>query len=96
MKKIKTGKIIAALAGSALLTACAVYPVTEADYGDSVRHMVTSQTANPGSVDTSPVETGDGERINGVLEAYRTDVTRTEGAPPPVAIQFGGGAPQGQ
>lgn len=86
-------KLLLPVCCAALASACSAYPRTEADFGDSVRHMVRSQTANPGPTDPSPVETGDGERLNGVLEAYRTDVARTEQAPAPVVVGFGS-APQ--
>lgn len=90
---MKQLKLLPVLLTIAVLTACAAYPSTEADYGNSVRQMVRSQIVTaPG--DTNPVETSDGERQNNVLEAYRTDVSRTEGPPPPVSIQFGGGTPQ--
>jgi hypothetical protein len=91
---ISKSRAVLVLAGTAVLTACAAYPRTEADFGNSVRHMVRSQTVATGPVDTAPVETGDGERANGVLEAYRTDVSRTDAPAPPVSVQFGGGAPQ--
>ncbi|HEX9877800.1 MAG TPA: hypothetical protein VGC50_14200 [Gammaproteobacteria bacterium] len=92
---IRKLRALSALPVIAALAACAAYPRTEADFGNSVRHMVRSQTVVTGPVDTAPVESGDGERLNGVLEAYRTDVSRTEEAPPPVAVQFGG-TPQSQ
>ena len=80
-----------ALAG---LVACSAYPSTEADYGNSVEHMVRSQRMPTGPVNQDPVEEGDGERIDAVLEAYRTDVSRTDAPAPPVQVQFGGGTPQ--
>lgn len=83
--------VLIALAG---LVACSVYPRTEADYGNSVEHMVRSQRMPTGPVDPDPVETGDGQRIDAVLEAYRTDVSRTDAPEPPVSVQFGAGTPQ--
>jgi hypothetical protein len=57
----------------AALAGCSAYPKTAADFGNSVRHMVSSQTVTPSKpVDTAPVETGDGERVAHVLEDYRT------------------------
>lgn len=76
------------------LAACSAYPRTEADFGNSVEHMVRSQRMPTGPVDQEPVETSDGERINAVLEAYRTDVSRTDAPAPPATVQFGGGVPQ--
>lgn len=44
----------------------------ETDYGDSVRHMMQAQTANPAApADSNPLDQGDGVRINGAIEAYR-------------------------
>lgn len=82
---------LVALAG---LVACSAYPRTEADYGNSVEHMVRSQRVPTGPVNPDPVETGDGQRIDNVLEAYRTDVSRTEEPAPPVSVNFGAGTPQ--
>src|SRR5690606_15361851 len=48
------------------LSACSAYPRTEADFGNSVRHMVSSQRVVTGPVDPDPVETGDGQRLNSV------------------------------
>jgi hypothetical protein len=76
------------------LSACSPYPRTEADFGNSVRHMISSQAVVSGPVDNTPVETGDGQRLNGVIEAYRGDVTRESGSPAPLSITFGGGTPQ--
>jgi hypothetical protein len=88
---MKTGNVkgMLGVCGAALLAGCSAYPGTEADFGNSVRHMVASQTVNPGPVDPSPVETGDGDRLNSVLEAYRSDVSRAETLPPPVVVGFG-------
>lgn len=80
-----------ALAG---LAACSAYPRTEADYGNSVEHMVRSQRMPTGPVNPDPVETGDGQRIDNVLEAYRTDVSRADAPPPPVSVEFGSGTPR--
>jgi len=76
------------------LAACSVYPQTEAEFGNSIEHMVRSQRMPTGPVDPEPLETGDGERIDAVIEAYRTDVSRTDAQAPPVNVQFGGGVPQ--
>ena len=76
------------------LAGCSAYPSTEADFGNSVEHMVRSQQVPTGPVDTDPVEEGDGIRIDGVLDAYRTDVSRTDASTAPVNVQFGSGVPQ--
>ena len=53
-----------------LLSACAAYPTTESEFGDSVRQMVRSQKVFA-AVDQAPVQTGDGQRLEAVLEGYR-------------------------
>ncbi len=53
-----------------LLGACSAYPTTESEFGDSVRQMVRSQTVFV-AVDDAPVQTGDGQRLEAVLEGYR-------------------------
>lgn len=47
---------------------------TEEDFGNSVRQMISAQTANPKTPDSSPISEGDGERIGNALKTYRTDV----------------------
>lgn len=93
---MNNARICFTLFAAALVAACSAYPGVEEDYGNSVRHMVRMQKVVTGPVDPDPVETGDGERLNGVVEAYRSDVSRTDSPPPPVAVQFGGGAPASQ
>ena len=66
------------LAGAVLaLAACATDPTNvENDFGNSVRHMTQVQVANPSApVDSAAIDHGDGARINGVIEAYRKDVS---------------------
>ena len=91
---MSNSRVWLALTVIAGLAACSAYPRTEAEYGNSVEHMVRSQRMPTGPVDTEPLETGDGQRIDAVLEAYRTDVSRDDAAPPPVNVSFGGGVPQ--
>jgi len=45
---------------------------TERDFGNSVRNMISKQTANPYPAPAGE-ETGDGPRLEGVLESYRKD-----------------------
>lgn len=72
------------------LGACSAYPTVEADFGNSVRHMVSAQTVPSGPVDNSPVEGTDGQRANTVLESYRNDVTPSQQTPPqPIVLDFG-------
>jgi hypothetical protein len=71
---------IPAIALCLALAGCAgVYgpSATEREFGNSVRHVVESQKANPEASrdpDPNPVNYGDGARLEPVLEAYRTDV----------------------
>ena len=69
-----------ALVASAALLAAAGCATTdpnavEQDFGNSVRHMRQAQIANPSApADNDPIDHGDGQRINGAIEAYRTGV----------------------
>lgn len=56
-----------------IVAACAAGPdAVETDFGNSVRHMQEAQTANPTApADSSPLDHGDGVRINAAIEAYR-------------------------
>jgi type IV pilus biogenesis protein CpaD/CtpE len=72
-----TKHISALVAGAALLAAgCATGPeAVEKDFGNSVRHMRQAQIANPSApVDNNPIDHGDGQRINGAIDAYRQGV----------------------
>ena len=53
-----------------LLSGCSAYPTTESEFGDSVRQMVRSQTVFV-AVEDAPVRTGDGQRLEAVLEGSR-------------------------
>jgi hypothetical protein len=92
--KTQSTRVVLGAAAIATLSACNAYPRTEADFGNSVRHMVERQAIANGPVDTTPVDTTDGQRANSVIEALRTDVTRESSGPPPVSITFGSGTPQ--
>jgi type IV pilus biogenesis protein CpaD/CtpE len=69
-----TGVVIAI----ALTTGCASGPTrVEADYGNSVRAMQRAQVLDPvaaATVDTTPVTTTDGQRMENVLNTYRNSV----------------------
>ena len=59
-----------------LLGGCATEPtMTEEAFGDSVRHMVRAQTLNQSTL-TNPsdevIDSTDGQKLEVVLEAYRT------------------------
>jgi hypothetical protein len=77
------------------LGGCSTRSELERDFGNSVRHMVRSQQVETAPADTDPVRRGDGERLNGVLEAYRTDVSRPqEDGGQPVVLDFGAAVPR--
>jgi type IV pilus biogenesis protein CpaD/CtpE len=72
-----------AIAALATLGGCAALQggasSTESDFGQSVRHVVESQKANPGASrnpDLTVVEHSDGPRLESVLETYRGDAGR--------------------
>ena len=49
----------------------------EEDFGNSVRSMISAQTLNP-NPEPAGEESGDGQRLEGVLDDYRkTTTTRT-------------------
>ena len=64
----------------ALTTGCASGPTrVEEDYGNSVRAMRQAQTMDPvaaATVDTTPVTSTDGQRMENVLKTYRQSVGR--------------------
>ena len=63
-------------------TGCSTGPTAvERDYGNSVRNMIQAQTLDPlaaAAPDPNPIDYGDGERVDHVLEAYRSDVSAPE------------------
>ncbi len=67
-------KTMAVLAVCAALSAC-TQTATEKDFGNSVRSMISAQTLNPEPQAGNP-ESGDGQRLEGVLEDYRGTVTK--------------------
>jgi hypothetical protein len=80
---------------AAAVAGCNAYPTAKQDFGDSVRHMVQSQRVSTEPVDTEPVRTGDGQRLNSVLEVYRTGVSRPEqSSGQPVVFDIGASLPQ--
>jgi len=62
----------------ALTTGCASGPTrVEADYGNSVRAMQRAQVLDPvaaATVDTTPVTSTDGQRMEAVMQTYRESV----------------------
>ena len=75
---------------SLLLGACASSPEqVERDFGNSVRNMVRSQTLDPATANrpaTEPVDHGDGQRIDNVMDAYRQDVAKPEKVSEPLVM----------
>lgn len=75
------------------LAACVADPtLTETNFGDSVRQMIEVQTYDPSTLttpSTEPVDSGDGQRLENVLEAYRTDVAKPATVNEPVVINVG-------
>jgi hypothetical protein len=54
---------------------------SEREFGNSVRHVVQAQKANPDrseNPDPNPVDHADGARMEPVLKAYRTDTGAPE------------------
>lgn len=82
-----------ALSALAAVAGCSAYPETQADFGNSVRHMVSSQTVDSGPVDPNPVETGDGQRLDGVLEGYRSGAVSAGDLDEP-SVEFDSGGSQ--
>ena len=68
---------------------CNPYPRVEAEFGESVRHMVRSQQVNPDATEAEPVISGDGQRIDNALGVYRTDVSQPSQQQQPVTLQIG-------
>ena len=51
---------------------------TESDFGKSVHSMIQAQTMNPMNAmlpDPEAVDHGNGERLDNVMEVYKTDVS---------------------
>lgn len=62
-----------------LLSGCADTPLSDADYGESVRQMVQAQTFDPAAASNPPElppEITDGARLAEALEIYRKDVAK--------------------
>lgn len=79
---MKSHNILAALGIAALLAGCANTPTAvESNFGASVRNMIEAQTYDPSTLSapsTDVIESGDGQRLEAVLDAYRTDVAKPE------------------
>jgi hypothetical protein len=75
-----------------LLAGCAHGPeAVEDDYGNSVRHMMQAQTANPAApADSEALDHGDGVRLNNAVEGWRKDVANREEVRQDIVINVGG------
>ena len=85
---------IGLIAAMVALTGCASQSPTEADYGNSVRNMVRSQTAIPNASIQNKERTankGDGQRGEVVLEGYRDVAAKDEQVGRDLIIQMGAG-----
>lgn len=76
-----------------LVSACtSTDPVrVEQDFGNSVRHMVSSQLYDPAAALNPAVEPPtefDGNKGEGVLESYRNDVAQPKQVERPIAINI--------
>lgn len=81
MNIIKTLSAVATSATLLVLSGCATTDPenVEKDFGNSVRHMVETQTFNPAApMDTDAIDHGDGTRINNAIESYRKGVADRE------------------
>jgi len=84
----RLGAILITLAA---IGGCETTPTaTETDYGNSVRSMVCNQTLNPEPADTSPVDSGDGARVQNAIDVYRKDVAQPESVKKDLVIGVGG------
>jgi len=73
------------------VSACATQSQSEQEFGDSVRHVVQAQKANPDASlnpDPNPIMHGDGARLEPVVEAYRTDTGSREGVERDILIDI--------
>ncbi len=72
-----------------LIVGCATSPTTDDEFGDSVRQVVRSQKVFV-PVDEAPVQQGDGQRLEAILEGYR-EGPPADGAAPSQTISISTG-----
>lgn len=79
-------KTLFALASLSCLAGCAGVSQTEAEFGNSVRHIVARQQIAPsGTLEADePIRSGDGRRLESVTTVYQTYV----GDPTPVVREM--------
>jgi len=83
---MKSRKKLLLLVGTTLsmVIGCAASPNTDREFGNSVRQTVRSQQVYV-PADEGPVEGGDGQRLETVLDGYRQPAPAT-GSPPSSSI----------
>lgn len=89
IRSIKMIALSALLAGAA---GCTQSSAVDRDFGNSVRHVMRSQTLDPLAAvapDREAVDHGDGQRIEAVMEAYREDVSKPADIGQDIVIQVG-------
>jgi len=85
--------LVAAVVVMSAIAGCAETR-TEREFGDSVRKVMWYQTHEPNAglaAGNEPPMGGDGSRLEGVLEVYRSDAAGTEAVSKPVSVQVGSG-----
>jgi len=94
---MKIHNILAALGIAALVAGCAnTTPkptAVESNFGNSVRNMIEAQTYDPSTLSspsTDVIESGDGQRLEAVLDAYRTDVAKPESVGQSIDVNLAG------
>jgi hypothetical protein len=78
---------------AAMLAGCGKPTLVERNFGESVRQMVEAQTYDPSTLSnpsTEPVEGGDGQQLENVIGAYRSDVAKPEAVNDDIVINVGG------
>ena len=88
--KFRTRLMLLMGSSLSLLVACSTSPTTDEEFGDSVRQLVRSQKVFV-AVDETPVDEGDGQRLEAVLEGYRERAPATQDAAvvPSIVINAG-------
>ncbi len=86
-------RIIAALAASSVLCACATAPRVEGDFGNSFDSLIKAQVANPAALNSpssAPVTGVDPDYANNVVTEMRQHVGKRETVEQPIQIMVGG------
>jgi type IV pilus biogenesis protein CpaD/CtpE len=68
-----------AVVATVAIAGCADTPLSDADYGSSVKQMVQAQTFDPAAASNPPElgpEMTDGDRLKNALDVYRKDVAK--------------------